>query len=183
VIRVPPLQTAAQPISIRRAVPDDAQGILECLRLAFEPYRNSYTPAAFEDTVLSPETIQHRMAEMSVFVAATGTGDIAGTVGGKPAGGGEGHIRGMAVRPDLAGTGLAQSLLDTVENELRRLGCARLTLDTTRPLERAVRFYVRNGFRFSGVVRDFFGMPLFEYVKELQVQTARMTAEIDHHSG
>ena len=37
------------------------------------------------------------------------------------------------------------------------------SLDTTEPLERAMRFYERNGFRRSGVVRDFFGMPLIEY--------------------
>jgi hypothetical protein len=47
------------------------------------------------------------------------------------------------------------------------MGCARLTLDTTEPLKRATRFYERNDFRPSGVVSDFFGMPLFEYIKDL----------------
>jgi len=42
-----------------------------------------------------------------------------------------------------------------------------VTLDTTRPLERAIRFYERCGYRATGVVRDFFGMPLFEYAKDL----------------
>ena len=46
---------------------------------------------------------------------------------------------------------------------------ARVSLDTTEPLRRAVRFYERHGFRPSGRVSDFFGMPLFEYVKELAV--------------
>jgi hypothetical protein len=32
---------------------------------------------------------------------------------------------------------------------------------------RAVRFYEKNGHRTSGKVRDFFGMPLFEYTKAL----------------
>ena len=35
------------------------------------------------------------------------------------------------------------------------------------PLQRAIRFYERNGYRPSGRVADFFGMPLFEYVKPL----------------
>ena len=70
-----------QPLSIRKATPDDAPGILECLRLAFEPYRESYTPLAFEDTVLSPSTIRHRLAGMSVFVAVSRSGEIAGTIG------------------------------------------------------------------------------------------------------
>ena len=155
-------------VSIRRAVPDDVPGILECLRKAFEPYRESYTPAAFEDTVLSPETIRDRLTEMSVFVAVTGTSGIAGTIGAKVGGGGEGHIRGMAVHPALVGTGVAQSLLEAVENDLRERGCTRVSLGTTRPLERAIRFYTRNGFRSTGVVRDFYGMPLFEYLKELR---------------
>ena len=46
-------------------------------------------------------------------------------------------------------------------------GCTRLTLDTTEPLQRAISFYRRNGFVTSGTVTDFFGMPLYEYVKAL----------------
>ncbi len=63
---------------------------------------------------------------------------------------------------------MAQSLLEAVENDLRERGCTRVSLGTTRPLERAIRFYTRNGFRSTGVVRDFYGMPLFEYLKELR---------------
>jgi enoyl-CoA hydratase/carnithine racemase len=50
---------------------------------------------------------------------------------------------------------------------LRALNCKRVTLDTTEPLTRAIRFYERNGFRQSGRVSDFFGMKLIEYVKEI----------------
>ena len=157
-----------QSIPIRKATPDDARGILECLRLAFEPFRESYTPLAFEDTVMSLSTIRHRLADMSVFVAATEAGQIAGTIGCTAGGDGEGHIRGMAVHPACAGSGLARSLLEAVEAELGQRGCTRVTLDTTQPLERAIRFYVRNGFEATGVVRDFFGMPLFEYAKDLR---------------
>ena len=35
-------------------------------------------------------------------------------------------------------------------------------------IERAIRFYVRNGFQSTGAVRDFFGMPFFEYAKDLR---------------
>ena len=157
-----------QSISIRKATPDDAPGILECLRLAFEPYRESYTPWAFEDTVMTPSTIRHRLTRMSVFVAVTEAGQISGTIGCAAAPEGEGHIRGMAVHPACAGNGVARLLLEAVEAELGQRGCTRVTLDTTQPLERAIRFYVRNGFQSTGVVRDFFGMPLFEYAKDLR---------------
>jgi ribosomal protein S18 acetylase RimI-like enzyme len=163
---VPP-EDVVPAIRIRRAGHDDASAVLACLRLAFAPYRDRYTPEAFADTVMSAETIQHRFAELSVFVAVTETGEIAGTVGCQTIGGDEGHIRGMAVRPEYLGAGVAQSLLHAVETELRQRGCSVLSLDTTIPLERAIRFYEREGFHFSGTVRDFFGMRLLEYTKRL----------------
>ena len=66
---------------IRRAGPGDADGVLECLRLAFEPYRDSYTAGGFEDTVLSGEAIAGRLTEMRVLVATTEVGQVAGTIG------------------------------------------------------------------------------------------------------
>ncbi|HTC94503.1 MAG TPA: hypothetical protein VK699_13775 [Terriglobales bacterium] len=51
--------------------------------------------------------------------------------------GAEGHLRGMAVLPYWRGTGLA------------------------------VKFYEKNGYRRSGKIADFFGMPLIEYLKSL----------------
>ncbi len=116
--------------------------------------------------MLDPESVRRRLAEWCVLAAESPPGAIAGTVGGAVRGS-EGHIRGMAVRPEFAGSGLAQALLNAIEAELQSRGCARITLDTTEPLLRAMRFYERNGYRRSGVVRDFFGMPLIEYAKSL----------------
>lgn len=152
---------------VRRALAGDAEGILGCLQSAFAAHRESYSPQAFEDTVLTPATIQQRLDDMSVFVAVNPGGEVLGTIGYKVERDMEGHIRGMAVRPDHLGSGLAQRLLETVEVELRKRKCSRVTLDTTEPLKRAIRFYEQNGFRASGVVRDYFGMPLLEYVKSL----------------
>jgi ribosomal protein S18 acetylase RimI-like enzyme len=154
--------------TIRRASAADAQGILDCLRLAFEPHRERYTPAGYADTVLGPATIHQRLAAMTVLVATSDAREIVGTIGCHASAAGEGHIRGMAVLPSCQGTGVAQRLLDAALAELRARGCARVTLDTTEPLRRAIRFYQRNGFRPSGVVGDFFGMPLFEYVRTLE---------------
>jgi ribosomal protein S18 acetylase RimI-like enzyme len=168
---------AGQPFSIRRATIGDAEGVLGCLRSAFEPYRDDYTDAAFADTVLTPDTIQQRLAAMVVFVAHTADGAIVGTVGCEVLAGGEGHIRGMAVRPGWQGCGIAQQLLEAVESELRERKCSRIRLETTAPLQRAMRFYEKNGFRPTGRVTDFFGMPLFEYVKE-ERQQRRLTGRV-----
>jgi hypothetical protein len=42
-----------------------------------------------------------------------------------------------------------------------------VSLDTTRPLAPAIRFYEQHGYRASGRIADFFGMELLEYVKPL----------------
>jgi len=154
-------------ITVRKATPADARMILECLRVAFEPYRSSYTPEAFADTVLSPETIQQRLASMCIFVAINTDGDILGTIGCAVVDGQEGHLRGMAVLPEWRGRGIAEQLLRAAEAELASRRCSRITLDTTEPLLRAMRFYERHGYWPSGNVSDFFGMPLHEYWKDL----------------
>ena len=145
----------------------DAFGILECLRIAFEPYRVQYTPGAFADTVLTPQTIQDRLGRMSVFVAVTADNQMVGTIACAVVNTGEGHLRGMAVLPEWHGRGIAEKLLQSAEAELAARGCSRVTLDTTGPLQRAMRFYEKHGYIATGRTTDFFGMTLHEYVKEL----------------
>src|SRR5215475_13661682 len=144
--------------TVRRAAFNDGEAILACLAAAFTPYRNSYTPAAFTDTVLDPRSVQERLREMCVFVAVS-EGKVVGTVA-CAASGEQGHLRGMAVLPDWQGSGVASALLQAAEAEMRNQRCKRIPLDTTEPLERAMRFYARHGFRLSGRVSDFFGMQL-----------------------
>jgi len=43
----------------------------------------------------------------------------------------------------------------------------RITLDTTEPLNRAIRFYEKNGYRPTGKIGRFYGMPLLEYSKAI----------------
>lgn len=152
--------------SIRGALPRDFQGILDCLRQAFAPYQQSYTAAAFADTVPDPESLRRRLREMHVLVAANAANRVAGTIA-YGVQGSEGHVRGMAVRPDCQGSGVAAALLEQVESELRGLNCRSVTLDTTRPLSRAIRFYERCGFRQIGAAGSFFGMALLSYRKDL----------------
>ncbi len=161
-----PLQAG---ITIRKALKADAAGILECLKIAFEPYRDQYTPGGFADTVLTPETIHDRLGQMSVFVAVTAGSQIVGTIACSVISAGEGHLRGMAVLPEWHGRGIAERLLQSVEAELAARHCSRVTLDTTEPLQRAMRFYEKHGYVASGRTTDFFGMPLYEYVKELSL--------------
>lgn len=105
----------------------DAPGILACLAAAFEEYRESYTPKAFLDTVLTPDTIAKRLKEMIIFVATNDSGGVLGTIACGILSSREGHLRGMAVLLALRGTGLADQLLAPAESHFcKRAGCASL---------------------------------------------------------
>src|SRR5882724_1104079 len=164
-IQEPTIPTQSPRVLVRGASAEDISGILECLSAAFEPYREAYTPGAFFDTILTHETLRERLDHMQVFAVLSPDGQVVGTIGCNLISPKEGHIRGMAVLPALQGNGLATQLLDHAQSELRRAGCARITLDTTEPLRRAIRFYEKHGFRRSGKITDFFGMALIEYEK------------------
>lgn len=161
----PTVLASGRVFSVRPASAGDEDGILGCLVSAFEGYRDRYTPGAFADTVLDSESLRRRMGEMVVLVAVAG-GKIVGTIGGA-AHGAQGHLRGMAVIPEWQGTGAAAALLAAIETELEKRGCNVLTLDTTEPLERAIRFYSHHGYAPTGRAVEFFGMQLYEYSKKL----------------
>lgn len=150
---------------IRPAVNTDAPGILDCLAAAFAPYQTQYSAPAFADTVLNHETLCARFQRMHILVA-TADGNVVGTISGTFHAD-QGHLRGMAVLPDWRGSGLAAKLLAAIETYLHSQGCKRITLNTTEPLAPAMKFYEKNGYRRSGDIKDFFGMPLIEYAKEI----------------
>lgn len=158
---------------IRKAQPCDAAAIAECLESAFAPFRDQYTVGAFADTVLNPQGVLDRIAHMTIYAAVAPDGQIIGTVACAVTGQ-IGHIRGMAVLPGWHGRNIALQLLHRAEDNIRAAGCHRITLDTTAPLKRAIRFYERHGFVPSGKISDFFGMPLHEFVKQLQVEAEPM---------
>ncbi len=157
----------AEAVTIRRASELDLPGVTECLAAAFEDYRGAYTEEAYRDTVLSGTDPKRRFREMTVLVAEDEAGRIVGTVAYRLVYAGEGHVRGMGVHPELQGTGLADRLLAAAEQGLREQGCLRVTLNTTEVLERAGKFYRRQGYGTTGIVRDFFDMPLIEHDKTL----------------
>jgi len=58
-----------------------------------------------------------------------------------------GEVKRMWVAPDVRGLGIAQRLLDTLEQHAARMGLSILRLDTNRTLKEARALYVRNGYR------------------------------------
>ena len=157
---------SAREAQIRTAHTGDAPGIVACLEAAFAPYRAHYSPPAYADTVPGTQGILRRIADMHVLVAVADH-QVVGTVAGSLNEFGVGHLRGMAVLQQWQGSEISSKLLAAMEDYLRAQGCRRVTLDTTLPLHRAIRFYRNHGYGRSGVVGDFYGMPLYEYAKDL----------------
>jgi GNAT superfamily N-acetyltransferase len=72
-----------------------------------------------------------------------------------------------AVLPSREHAGVGRRLLRRALDELTVSGCRRATLGTTAVLVRAAGFYESAGFKRTGRVSDFFGMPLSEYERPL----------------
>lgn len=153
---------------LRPATPHDIPGLLRCLRSAFEPYRPQYSAGAFVDTTLTPKAARHRLRTMTVLVAHDVSGQIRGTIAWAAESATTAHLRGMAVEPNWQGSGVAHALLSLALEQVREARFRRVTLDTTLPLQRAIKFYQRNGFHPTGRVTDYFGMPLHEYARDLE---------------
>lgn len=158
--------TRTDAIEIREANAGDVEGVLACLRAAFAIYKDLYTPSAFADTVLDHDLLEVRMRRMHVLVAKS-EAQVIGTISGMLGEDGEGHLRGMAVLPSYHRSGVATQLLSAIERWLKTNGCEQVTLDTTLPLQPAMKFYEKAGYRRSGRTKDFFGMQLIEYAKNL----------------
>jgi [ribosomal protein S18]-alanine N-acetyltransferase len=154
--------------TIRPALVSDAEEIQACLRAAFSHFLDSYSREAFRDTVPTVEDVRGRFHSMSLFVAEDLERKVIGTIAWYLKSPQEGYLRGMAVLPGWQGKGVAQQLLHAAEADIRSHGCSRVALDTTDPLERAIHFYEKHGYRRTGNIEDFYGMPLHEFVKELK---------------
>jgi uncharacterized protein YndB with AHSA1/START domain/ribosomal protein S18 acetylase RimI-like enzyme len=164
-VEASPSKADSTRLRVRRAAVQDIDAVHSCLAAAFAPYQRRYTPQAFRDTVPDPDDLATRFRTMRVLVAEDDGDRIVGTLAHEVGASGQGHLRGMAVLPAALGSGAAPKLLETAERELAAAGCRRITLDTTEPLERAIRFYERHGYTATGRVSDFFGMRLLEYAK------------------
>jgi GNAT superfamily N-acetyltransferase len=82
-----------------------------------------------------------------LFLLAYLDGRPVGCGGLKAAGRKLGEIKRMWVAPDARGLGIAQRLLETLEQHAARMGMETLQLDTNRALKEAHALYVRNGYR------------------------------------
>ena len=141
------MSTPARKVSqleIRLAVPGDEELIASLILEAFLPFKDEYTPGAFEYTAATADKIQERFAEGPMWLAMEGE-EAVGTVSGLPEED-RYYIRSMAVSPNAQRRGVGQKLLEALEADARQRGYAKLYLYTTFVLPGAKRLYEKNGF-------------------------------------
>jgi GNAT superfamily N-acetyltransferase len=82
-----------------------------------------------------------------LFLLARLDGEALGCAALKRIGAGIGEIKRMWVSPSARGLGIAQRLLDALEQHAAAMGLSTLRLDTNRTLVEARALYARNGYR------------------------------------
>ena len=153
-------------IHVRRAKPGDAPAIAATLAESFIEYRELYTPEGYAATVVAADQVKVRMSEGPIWVAVENA-QIVGTVAAISKGEAL-YVRGMGIVPTARGKRIGRLLLEQVENFARTRHHAKMTLNTTPFLCRAIALYRRFGFETSAeATADLFGTPLFTMVKTL----------------
>jgi ribosomal protein S18 acetylase RimI-like enzyme len=158
-------------VSIRRAVPGDAQKIGAVFDAAVhegwtylgELARNPMFPPEEWDELV----IEHAPPN-ALLVAIDEASNVVGFTAVHPQ---EGEMFLLFVHPEHARRGVGRALLDAAHEELRAAGCREAFLYTHEENERAIAVYEAAGYRRDGSVResDFRGVHLREprFVKPL----------------
>lgn len=152
-------------VEIRLAVQGDEALIASLIFEAFLPFREQYTPDAFDYTAAMAERISERFVEGPMWLAYI-DGEAVGTVSGLPEEE-RFYIRSMAVKPSAQGKQVGQKLLDALESYALREGFEKLYLYTTYVLPGARPLYEKNGFYIvrETAPEEWFGMGGIEMEK------------------
>ena len=155
--------------AVRRAEPGDEDTIAGLIFEAFAPFRDEYTPDAFDYTAASVDRVRERFAEGPMWLAFIGEKPV-GTVSGLPEEE-RFYIRSMAIKPTAQRGGIGQRLLDTLEAFALDDGYKKLYLYTTFVLPGAKRLYEKNGFYVARETEpeEWFGMGGLEMEKRLDI--------------
>ena len=150
----------------KRAEIKEIYDIYQVLLKSFKPYVKFYTKKSFYATVLSVEKIKDRIIknEYDVYVVKAGS-NIVGTVSLKILDFSSLYIRSMAVLPDMQRSGIGRFILENINYIARDSKIEKLVLESSRPLQNALNFYEKYGFKKTGFTRDFYGVQVYEMIK------------------
>ena len=155
------------PVTTRRARPSDAPDIARTVLLGAQTY------VAFAPGGWMPVPPPNDVEMTTEMLAKRDTWALVAAIAGEPAAhvslfpywqpGGAVYLWQLFVRPVWWGTGLAAGLHDAFLAEARDRGYREARLHTPAGHARARRFYERRGWRTTGQVVSWRGLPVTEY--------------------
>jgi putative acetyltransferase len=138
----------AKTFQIRPASNADRQAVQEIIFSTLREYGMRPDPEGTDADLADLEA--HYAARGGSFdVIADPSGSVVGCVGLDRIDGRTVELRKMYLRPDVRGKGLGRRLLDHAVDQARRMGFARITLETASCLRTAIQMYRAYGFRES----------------------------------
>jgi ribosomal protein S18 acetylase RimI-like enzyme len=151
----------------RKAKINDKEKIYNILLNSFKPYKKDYTEKGYYSTILSPEKIEERINEniFKIFVVTIDK-KIVGTVSILHQDD-RYYIRSMAVEPDYQNKGVGLFILENIFDIAKNENIKKISLESFKPLKKAVRFYEKHGFKKTGIIKDLYGNEIFEMIKIL----------------
>jgi len=154
-------------IVVRRAKPEDIEGIHTVIKLAFEDYRKTgYREAAIQSAIISKSEIQQRINEELMLVAEADK-QIAGTVTGEIDCESM-LVKTLATHPGFQNLGVGTRLMEELEKEAVEAGCYKISLFTTPVMKSAIHLYEKLGYEREGVLKkQFHGIDLIAFGKIL----------------
>jgi GNAT superfamily N-acetyltransferase len=73
----------------------------------------------------------------------------------------------MAVHPNYQKRGIGLFILNKINELAKRKNIKTISLDTSKPLKKAIKFYKEFDFDFTGVTKNFYGVEIYEMIKKL----------------
>jgi ribosomal protein S18 acetylase RimI-like enzyme len=155
-------------ITIRDAKIEEASIIRDVLSEAFKPYKHLYSTQAYNATVLSIREIEKRIKHPHIKILVADYQNLSvGTVSIADKQENEIYIQSMAVTPSFQNMGIGWSMLREIEKMALRKRYWILSLECYIPLVNAKNLYKRFGFRETGNIRDYYGINIFEMIKNI----------------
>ena len=150
-------ERTAGSVEVRQARADDMDALLTIERQCFNVYYYGYY-------MLDRRDFEFYLADDdSLILVAVREGHVVGDVLGpvdtwrEPPGA---HIDSIAVLPQHQHKGIGEHLLQSFLGEVRRRGCARVTLEVATANGSGLAFFARHGFRQTRELPDYYGKGL-----------------------
>ncbi len=74
----------------------------------------------------------------------------------------------MAVKPKYQGKGIGMKILKEIDKIARKKEYKTMSLECFYPLKKAISLYKKCGFKRTGKTRDYYGIKIFEMLKEVR---------------